>query len=109
MNKMDPDSFYSIFSEDDGVVLYDCREGAEEAKLRWERTTWVAGPFEHDRIEMGLVLGAQAAVAMLTRVGTRIQDSELASGVDAAVQQLKDALASYSALCQTPLEHSLDP
>ncbi len=44
-----PKAIYSLYSDDDGVVLYETREDAETAKAEWEEAgaNNVRGPYEH--------------------------------------------------------------
>ena len=42
-------AIYSLYSDDDGVVLYETRQDAETAKAKWEEAgaNNVHGPYEH--------------------------------------------------------------
>ena len=51
IKERDPDYEYSLYSEDDDVVLYDTEQEATRAKRRWIKAgaNGVRGPFCHPR------------------------------------------------------------
>ncbi len=82
----------SLYNEDDGVVLFDSIEDAEEAKARWEQTVPVEGPFEHDHIERLLIPAAQNAAALLLRLRSELTDPDIQREMERATERLRTAL-----------------
>lgn len=95
MAKFDYDSIYTLYNEDDDVLVCDCLEHAEKVKSRLEKVVTVKGPFEHDRLEKPIIIAAQYAVVLLDRLFDK--ESELdpwktAQEVRQALQEALDAV-----------------
>jgi hypothetical protein len=60
--------FYTLFTDDDGVVGFDRLVEARKAKRNWSKTCAVKGPFEHYRVELPLIVAARKAIRLLSRI-----------------------------------------
>ncbi len=93
MPKFDLEHFYTLYNQDNGVVIYDSREAAEAIKARWLEVVPVDGPFEHSRSEKSLILAARRAVGILRDVCHEDQQIAGKHNLDSVARQLEDALA----------------
>jgi hypothetical protein len=104
MFKFDLDNFYTLYNEDNGVVIYDSQEAAEATKAKWLKVVPVDGPFKHGRIEKPLILAAHQAVEILRAVCHENQRIAKKHNLDCVAQQLEHAL--YIALNPSPCHQS---
>lgn len=93
MLNFDLENFYTLYNEDDGVVIYDSLEAAEATKARWLEVVPVDGPFEHLRIEKPLMLAAHQTVEILLDICHEDQRIAEKHNLKSVARQLVDALA----------------
>lgn len=95
MTRIDISHIYSLYNEDDGVVIYECREDADEQRLRLKEFVPVEGPFEHPRMEKQIIIAADEALNLLRRLQrehTQISDET----ITCVIKQLEEAFDSLT-------------
>jgi hypothetical protein len=93
MAKFDYDYIYSLYNDDDDVLLYECLEHAQKAKSRLEEFVLVYGPFQHLRLEKPVIIAAQQAVGLLDRLFDKESELNPWQAAEEVRQVLQKALA----------------